>query len=213
VVSGPETDARVVDRVVALMQHTGKKPLRCRDSYGFALNRYFCPYTNEAVRALDDGLGSTAQIDRVATECLGAAAGPFRVMNLVKPRINLHAIRNMAPLGDFYAPADSMMRIGEAGTDWEIAAAPAPEPAADQPIADRLLGGTFLAILQELDEGVAAPADLDLGAAMAFKFGKPPCALMDEMGRAEVQRLVAPLAERYGLKVPDSLSRVGKLVS
>jgi 3-hydroxybutyryl-CoA dehydrogenase len=213
VVSGPDTDVAVVDRVVALLRHTGKQPLRCRDSYGFALNRYFCPYTNEAARALDDGLGSTAQIDRVATECLGAAAGPFRVMNLVKPRINLHAIRNMAPLGSFYAPADSMVRIGEAEADWQIDQAPAPDAAADKAIADRLLGGTFLAILQELDEGVAAPADLDLGAAQAFKFGKPPCALMDAMGRAEVQRLVAPLAERYGLKVPDSLARVGRLVS
>ena len=27
------------------------------------------------------------------------------MMNLIKPRINLHAIRNLAPLGPFYAPA------------------------------------------------------------------------------------------------------------
>ena len=51
------------------------------------------------------GWARPAEIDQVAKEVLGAAAGPFAVMNLIKPRINLHAIRNLAPLGTFYAPA------------------------------------------------------------------------------------------------------------
>ena len=40
---------------------------------GFALNRFFCPYSNEAVRLLEEDLGSPAQIDRVAQETLGIA--------------------------------------------------------------------------------------------------------------------------------------------
>ena len=74
---------------------SGKQPLRCKDAYGFAINRFFCPYTNEAVRALDDGPGLDRRDRRGGREVLGAAAGPFAVMNLIKPRINLHAIRNL----------------------------------------------------------------------------------------------------------------------
>ena len=92
------------------------------------INRFFCPYTNEAARALDDGLGSTAEIDAVAREVLGAAAGPFAVMNLIKPRINLHAIRNLAPLGTFYAPAAAMIAAGEADRPFPIARPTAPPP-------------------------------------------------------------------------------------
>ena len=111
VVSGELTSPQTVETALAFTRATGKQPLRCRDAFGFAINRFFCPYTNEAVRALDEGLGSAAEIDAVAREAMGAAAGPFQVMNLIKPRINLHAIRNLAPLGPFYAPARSMAAI------------------------------------------------------------------------------------------------------
>ena len=50
------------------------------------------------------GWGRPGEIDAVAREVLGAAAGPFAVMNLIKPRINLHAIRNLAPLGRLLRP-------------------------------------------------------------------------------------------------------------
>lgn len=213
VVRGAQTGAAAMDRALAFCRETGKTPIACKDRHGFALNRFFCPYTNEAVRAFDEGLASMADIDRVATVALGAAAGPFRVMNLIKPRINLHAIRNLAPLGRFYAPADSMVRMGEADRDWEIGEPSAPDVARDSVIANRLRAGVFLAILEELDEAVAAPAEIDLGAAQAFKFGTPPCALMDRLGRSVVERLIAPLCARHGLTPPKSLARVGALVA
>ena len=213
VVQGAATGAAAMRRALAFCRETGKTPITCKDRHGFALNRFFCPYTNEAVRAYDEGLASPADIDRVAMMALGAAAGPFRVMNLIKPRINLHAIRNLAPLGPFYAPAASMVTMGEADSDWPIGAALAPDVARDAVIANRLRAGVFLPILQELDEEVAAPAEIDLGAAQAFKFGTPPCALMDKLGRPVVERLIAPLCARHRLAAPRSLERVGRLVA
>ena len=41
---------------------TSKKSILCKDSYGFALNRFFCPYSNEAVRLLEEDLGSHRSI-------------------------------------------------------------------------------------------------------------------------------------------------------
>src|SRR5690606_3497441 len=142
----------------------------CKDSYGFAVNRFFCPYTNEASRLIDEELGTTAQVDRVAESALGVAAGPFRVQNRIKPRLNLHAIRNRAPLRHFSAPADFLVRVGEAGESFEIGADPGAGSETDALIADRLQGAVFLAVLEALDEEVAAPADFDRGAGIALKF-------------------------------------------
>ena len=213
VVKGEQTDERTIEMALAFCAASGKQALRCKDSYGFAINRFFCPYTNEAVRALDDGVASTGEIDEAAKEVVGAAAGPFAVMNLIKPRINLHAIRNLAPLGPFYAPARSMVEVGEADRPWTIEPAAEPSLERRRRAGEYLLRGIFLPVLQALDEDVAAPADFDRGALQALKFGEGPCALMDRLGRAEVERIVAPALETYGIAAPRSLARVGSLLA
>ncbi len=211
VVRGEATEATVIEEALVFCEATGKLPIRCRDSFGFAINRFFCPYTNEAARALDEGLGTPAEIDAVAGEAVGAAAGPFFVMNIIKPRINLHAIRNLAPLGPFYAPAASMIEHGEADRGFEIGEAGEIREQRRRAITERLWLGVFLPVLQALDEGVAEPEDFDTGAREALKFARPPCALMDELGRAEVARILAPALARYGIAAPASLARVGNL--
>lgn len=213
VVEGVATDPAAIETALAFCRASGKQPLRCRDSYGFAINRFFCPYTNEAARALDAGLGTTGEIDAVARDVLQVAAGPFAVMNLIKPRINLHAIRNLAPLGPYYAPAAAMIAAGEADRPFAIAPAELPPPKRARAIADRLLLGCFLPVLQALDEEVAAPAAFDQGACEALKFGIGPCALMDRLGPTEVARLVEPALAAFGLPSPAALSRVGRLQS
>jgi 3-hydroxybutyryl-CoA dehydrogenase len=211
VVRGAQTSDATIDAALGFCEATGKKPLLCKDHFGFAVNRFFCPYTNEAARCVDEGLGTPAQVDRVAQEALGVAAGPFFVQNIIKPRINLHAVRNLKPLGAFYAPAAYLTKVGDAGESFDLGEDPGPDATRDGPIADRLLGATFLPVLEELDEDVASPADIDMGAEVALRFGRQPCELMDSLGRGEVERLVAPLAERYGAAVPASLDRVGGL--
>ncbi|MGB0747599.1 MAG: 3-hydroxyacyl-CoA dehydrogenase family protein [Magnetospiraceae bacterium] len=212
VVRGENTADSVVLEIDAFCRGTGKTPLNCRDQSGFAINRFFCPYTNEAARLFDEGIGTPAQIDRVAQETLDVAVGPFFVMNLVKPRINLHAIQHLEHLGAFYAPAESMTRVGDADGSWDLGEDKV-DPATDALIADRLRAGLFLPILEELDEAVATPEDIDMGAGLALRIGKAPCALMDSLGAAAVEKLIAPLCERYGAPLPQSLSRVGGLVA
>jgi 3-hydroxyacyl-CoA dehydrogenase len=210
-VRGAATDAAVAERALAFCQATGKRPIPCRDSYGFAINRFFCPYTNEAVRLLDEGLGTPAVIDQAAKAAVGAAMGPFAVMNLVKTRINLHAIRNLAPLGAFYAPAPGMVAQGEADVPWTIEGEVPPPDAVPPGLIDRLRAAVFLPVLQLLEEDVALPADIDDGAALALRFELPPCALMDRLGQAHVAALVQPLLAAHGVAPPAALERVGRL--
>ena len=212
VVRGEKTDPAVIETALAFCKATRKIPVLCRDSSGFALNRFFCPYINEAVRLFDDGIATPFEVDRVACDVFGAAAGPFVVINLVGTRVMRDAQENLTGLGKFYDPAPSVVRVGEEAGTWEIGEPSAPDAARDAAVADRLMGATFLALLQELDEDVATPADIDLGAHHAFKFGKPPCALMDSLGTEEVGRLVRPFCATYGADVPRALSRVGTLL-
>ncbi len=213
VVRGKKTDYDVVEEVLYFCRETHKRPVLCRDSSGFALNRFFCPYANEAARIFDEGLATVAEIDRVASYVLGAAAGPFVVMNLVGMQVMLHAQDNLTNLGAFYTPAASVVNKGTYDEAWSIDPLNSEaDEARDQKIADRLLGATFLPVLQELDEEVAIPADIDMGAALALKFGRPPCALMDTLGREAVERVISPLASRYDVGMPDSLERVGFLM-
>lgn len=212
VVRGEKTDPAAIEAALEFSEATKKIPVSCRDSSGFALNRFFCPYINEAVRLFDDGIATPFEVDRVASDVFGAAAGPFVVLNLVGSRVMYDAQANLGDLGKFYDPAKSVISIGTDGGTWEIGDPSAPDVARDKVIADRLMGALFLALLQELDEDVASPADIDLGARHAFKFGKPPCTLMDSLGADEVGRVVRPFCEKYGADVPRAISRVGKLI-
>lgn len=213
VVRGATTAPATVDAALAFCTATGKQVVNCRDSSGFALNRFFCPYVNEAVRLFDDGLGTPFEIDRVACDVFGAAAGPFVVINLVGSQVLLHSQDNLRPLGEFYTPAASVERVGQEQGLWEIGDPSPSDVARDTAIAERLMGATFLPVLQELDEDVAAPGDIDLGAKLALKFGKPPCAVMDALGGDEVGRLIDAPCRRYGVAPPKSLERVGRLAA
>ena len=83
----------------------------------------------------------------------------------------------------------------------------------DTPIADRLRAATFLAVLEALDEEVTTPEGIDLGANHGLRWQAPPCASMDRLGRSEVGRILAVVAERDGAALPGSLAGVGSLLA
>jgi hypothetical protein len=99
-----------------------------------------------------------------------------------------------------------MVAAGEADRPFEITTDAAPTGERRTAIADRLLRGCFLPVLQALDEEVAEPAAFDRGAREALKFGIGPCALMARLGAAEVERIVAPALRSYGIPRPRSLN-------
>ncbi|MEX1236259.1 MAG: 3-hydroxyacyl-CoA dehydrogenase family protein [Roseovarius sp.] len=203
VVSGPKTSLATLDKALAFVAATEKTPLPCRDASGFAVNRFFCPYTNEAARLLGEGVASTAQIDEVACAAFDLPLGPFAVMNIIKPRIALNAVQNLAGLGAFYHPASALIHAGTERDAWEISATPAPlDDETAQLIAERLRAALFLPVLEAVGEKVAAPDDFDLGARVALRFGMPPVAAMRALGRDRTVALITPVAAQYGAGLP-----------
>lgn len=195
VVRAARTSEDAITRALAFLNATRRTPLSCADTPGFAINRFFCPYYNEAVRIVADGLATPAEVDLVARERLGVAAGPFTVLNLIGPRVAGHAMANLAPLGPFYAVSAALIAKGEAGGIYEVPEG-ASWPVAVDAVEDRLLAAIAIPALELLAEQVADPDETDRGAVMALKFKQGPFALMRAYPAVRLKCAVATLCGR-----------------
>ncbi len=78
-----ETDAAVEEAVIAFARSLGKTPIRTPDRTGFIVNRLLVPYILDAIRALEEGIGSIADIDQGMKLGCGYPMGPFTLLDLV----------------------------------------------------------------------------------------------------------------------------------
>jgi 3-hydroxybutyryl-CoA dehydrogenase len=83
VVRGLSTSAETFDAAMAFVRRLGKEPIVARDRSGFIVNRLLVPYLLDAVRALEEGTGSVADIDRGMQLGCGHPMGPFTLLDLV----------------------------------------------------------------------------------------------------------------------------------
>jgi 3-hydroxybutyryl-CoA dehydrogenase len=77
------TDPRVNEEVVAFAVRLGKTPVRTSDRTGFIVNRLLVPYLLDAVRALEEGVGSVEDIDNSMKLGCGHPMGPLTLLDFV----------------------------------------------------------------------------------------------------------------------------------
>jgi len=77
------TDAAVYDEMVAFGTKLGKKAVRANDSTGFIVNRLLVPYLLDAIRALEEGVGSIEDIDNSMKLGCGYPMGPLTLLDFV----------------------------------------------------------------------------------------------------------------------------------
>ncbi len=78
-ITSDETHERVFDFARAV----GKEPIACRDNSGFIVNRLLVPYLLDAIRALEEGVGSVEDIDKGMQLGCGYPMGPFTLLDFV----------------------------------------------------------------------------------------------------------------------------------
>jgi len=83
VVKTISTDPAVYDEMVAFGAKLGKTPVRAGDSGGFIVNRLLVPYLLDAIRALEEGVGSVVDIDNSMKLGCGYPMGPFTLLDFV----------------------------------------------------------------------------------------------------------------------------------
>jgi 3-hydroxybutyryl-CoA dehydrogenase len=77
------TDPKVNEEVVAFAVRLGKTPVRTTDRTGFIVNRLLVPYLLDAVRALEEGVGSVEDIDNSMKLGCGHPMGPLTLLDFV----------------------------------------------------------------------------------------------------------------------------------
>ena len=77
------TDAAVYEEVVAFGAKLGKTAVRAHDCTGFIVNRLLVPYLLDAIRALEEGVGSIEDIDKAMQLGCGYPMGPFTLLDFV----------------------------------------------------------------------------------------------------------------------------------
>lgn len=81
VIPGLKTSSETTDTAMQLCRELHKIPVRVQECPGFLVNRLLFPYMNESLYALQEGLASADEIDRVVVE-FGLPMGPFALFDM-----------------------------------------------------------------------------------------------------------------------------------
>ncbi|MFN7973324.1 MAG: 3-hydroxybutyryl-CoA dehydrogenase [Acidobacteriota bacterium] len=77
------TSDEVFEVVVGFGRALGKTPARTSDRGGFIVNRLLVPYLLDAIRALEEGVGTVEDIDNAMKLGCGYPMGPFTLLDFV----------------------------------------------------------------------------------------------------------------------------------
>ncbi len=83
VVRSPMTSAASFESAYEFARTLGKSPIRATDKTGFIVNRLLVPYLLDAIRALEEGVGSIEDIDRGMQLGCGHPMGPLTLLDFV----------------------------------------------------------------------------------------------------------------------------------
>ena len=83
VVRAIRTAEATVEVAMGFVQSLGKEPIRANDNSGFVVNLLLVPYMIDAIRALESGVASIADIDKGMMLGAGYPMGPFTLLDFV----------------------------------------------------------------------------------------------------------------------------------
>lgn len=86
-----ETAPETVETAMRLCREADKVAIRVKDVAGFAVNRMFLIFLQEAVRLVDEGVASVEDIDTACKLGLGHPMGPFELMDATTSSLCLQA--------------------------------------------------------------------------------------------------------------------------
>ena len=86
-----ETAPETVETALRLCREADKVAIRVKDVAGFAVNRMFLIFLQEAVRLVDEGVATVEDIDTACKLGLGHPMGPFELMDATTSRLVLQA--------------------------------------------------------------------------------------------------------------------------
>ena len=112
IVHGAATDADATESAARWVAALGKTPIVVRDSPGFASSRLGVMLGLEAIRMLEEGVASAADIDAAMTLGYRHPMGPLRTTDVVGLDVRLGIAEELErTLGERFAPPDLLRRM------------------------------------------------------------------------------------------------------
>lgn len=117
VIRGLATSDETTGTVMDVCRSMGKEPVEAQDAPGFISNRILCPMINEAIFALQEGVGTPDAIDTVMKLGMNHPMGPLALCDLIGLDVVLSVMEVLHhDLGDDkYRPAYLLRQMVEAG--------------------------------------------------------------------------------------------------
>lgn len=194
----------LVPWLLGFYEEIGKVPVSVESRFGHALNPIFEGLFLAAALTVEEGLGTTKEVDDVARRVLRLGIGPFTAMNLTGGNPITH--EGFAAMHErlhpwFRVPRlldEAMADSGPTGRVWEVPArgeeVPVPEDR-KRAIEERTVAAYLGLAAWTAAEGAISVPDLDMSCHLALAVVRP-FGLMRRLGAARVSELLASYRER-----------------
>lgn len=207
IVPGKNTKKDTILLANTFSQMIGKTAIHVKDAPGFAVNRFFVPWLNEATRILEEDIANIPTIDDIAKKVFKIPMGPFELMNATGPPIAYHSCIGLGnKLGEFYLPSSCLKEQIDKGSLWNLNGDI--DDTKIGAIEERLLGAVFTVACTLLQEDVTSLEDIDRGAKVGLRWQKGPFEMMNRYNIENSYDIVKKFVEKYStLKMPSNIKQ------
>ena len=192
------------------LRKLGKVPIVTADVPCFAADDIFCNYCSEAVRIVEEGLASPAQVDKIVNNAIGGG-GPFNVIDLTRGNLLLahcQLLMKEGPAGtEWFTPPAALLSRGNAL--WHDPKSPS-DPNHDAALAGKVLDRILAVLLARtyfvVDNGICDPSELNWLTATALGFRKGLLDIAEDVGAERIYELCSRYAAAHqGFEIPKSI--------
>ena len=201
------TSAATLEKSLLAARLHGKTAIVVKDAPGFAVNRFFVPFLNEAARMLEEGVADIPTIEEAAKQAFKIGMGPFELMNVTGIPIAVHASTTLGnELGTFYATADIIKTQKDKNENWDLSGDV--DASKLEAVKDRFYGVCLGVAAALVDEGIATIEDTDRGAKIGLRWLMGPFEIMNKIGIEKTYQAVEAITQKYpDFKMPQVLAQ------
>jgi enoyl-CoA hydratase/3-hydroxyacyl-CoA dehydrogenase len=207
VIPHEKTSPETIEKSLLAAKLHGKTAILVKDAPGFAVNRFFVPFLNEAARMLEEGMANIATIEEAAKKAFRIGMGPFELMNVTGIPIAVHSATTLGKeLGAFYAPAGTLKAQMEKQKNWDLSGEV--DESRIPAVIDRFFGVCLGVACALVDEKVASVEDTDRGAKIGLRWSQGPFEIINRIGVEKAFQAVKAVTEKYpDFKMPAILKK------